>query len=229
MFAGCCGDRVIGVAVCVSFGHSGWLGSVAVDPAWRGQGLGITVSRAAVRCLLQAGVETVFLIATDLGRPVYDRLGFVDENVSYGVWEQERRHPPADNRAEGVQPGSISDAVACDAEATGEDRREFLEVFADRVAVPSAPSQPGYRLALPWGGGPVIATTTASARVLLTDLVTATPGTRLVFPEQNTRGGELAASLGFDLRRRVSRMRLGPPVAGYRPEMIYNVWSVAVG
>ena len=229
VFAACCGDQVAGTATSVSFGRSGWLGSVAVDQAWRGRGLGAAVSKAAVDYLLEAGVETVLLTATDLGRPVYDRLGFVDEGISYGIWERERPHLPAGSSADRVRPGLIEDAVAYDAKATGEDRREFLEVFADRVRVPGGPGQSGYSIALPWGGGPVIATTPESAQVLLTDMVTATEAMRLAFPERNTHGAELAASMGFRLTRRVSRMRLGPPVSGYRPEMIYNVWGLAVG
>jgi GNAT superfamily N-acetyltransferase len=229
VFAACCGDQVAGTAASVSFGRSGWLGSVAVDQAWRGRGLGTAVSKAALDCLLDAGVETVLLTATDMGRPVYDRLGFVDEGISYGIWERERPYQPGGKSADGVRPGGIEDAVAYDAKATGEDRREFLEVFASRVRVPSGPEQSGYRIALPWGGGPVIATAPASAQLLLTDMVTATQGMRLVFPERNTHGAELASSLGFCLARRVTRMRLGPPVSGYRPEMIYNVWGLAVG
>jgi hypothetical protein len=45
----------------------------------------------------------------------------------------------------------------------------------------------------------------------------------------NIQGAAVAASLGFDLVRRVSRMRLGPPVQGFRPEQIYNVFSLAAG
>jgi hypothetical protein len=221
VLAACCGDQVTGTATCVSFGRTGWLGSVAVDQAWRGRGLGTAVSQAALDCLLEAGVETVLLTATDLGRPVYERLGFADEGISYGIWERERPQLPAGPI--GVRPGRIEDAVARDREATGEDRRAFLEAFAGVVAVPRGLEQSGYRLTLPWGGGPVIATAPAAARVLLTDR------TRLAFPERNTHGGELAAALGFRLARRVSRMRLGPPIPGYRPQLIYNVWSLAVG
>jgi hypothetical protein len=107
-----------------------------------------------VEYLLEAGVETELLTATDLGGPVYDRLGFVDEGIPYGIWERERPQLPAGKNADGVQPGAIEDAAAYDAKATGEDRREFLELFANRVRVPRGPEQSGYRIALPWGAGP---------------------------------------------------------------------------
>ena len=52
---------------------------------------------------------------------------------------------------------------------------------------------------------------------------------RLAFPELNVHGAALAWSLGFHLARRVRRMRLGPPVPGYRPGMIYNAFNLAAG
>jgi hypothetical protein len=60
-------------------------------------------------------------------------------------------------------------------------------------------------------------------------MIRTSPGSRLAFPELNARGAALAVSLGFHLARRVRRMRLGPPVPGYRPGAIYNVFSLAAG
>jgi hypothetical protein len=89
--------------------------------------------------------------------------------------------------------------------------------------------QAGYWVALPWGGGPVVAADPASARRLVVEAIRASPGLRLTFPELNAHGAALAVSLGFHLVRRVRRMRLGPPVPGYRPGAVYNVFSLAVG
>ena len=86
----CQDDQVTGAAYSVSFGRTGWLGNVAVDPGARGRGIGTAVSAAALDWLRQAGVATVLLTATELGRPVYDRLGFVSEGVSYGIWQREQ-------------------------------------------------------------------------------------------------------------------------------------------
>ena len=229
MFVGCRDGKVVAVAGCVGFGRTGWLGNVAVDDDLRGQGLGTTMSRTAVDCLRQGGAETVLLTATDLGKPIYERLGFADDGVSYGIWEQ-RRPPVLDGgSAASVRPGQIDAVIAQDAEATGEDRRGYLEPFADRARVPAAAGQAGYWLALPWGGGPVIAANPESARPLIVEMIRTSPGSRLVFPEPNSRGATLATSLGFHLARRVRRMRIGPAVPGYRPGAIYNVFSLAAG
>jgi hypothetical protein len=225
----CQHDRVTGVACSVSFGPTGWIGNVAVDPGARGRGLGTAVSEAVLAWLQQAGVTTVLLTATELGRPIYQRLGFADDGVCYGIWERDRQSRPAADREAGVGPGRIADAVRQDAEATGEDRGSYLSTFATRVRAPVGREGTGYRIALPWGKGPVVASRPDSARALVTDMLRANPDQFLAFPESNAGATELAVSLGFRLTRRCVRMRLGPPVRGFRPERIFNAFSLAVG
>jgi predicted N-acetyltransferase YhbS len=229
MFVASDGDRVVGVACGVCFGHTGWLGNVAVEDAVRGQGLGRVLSETAVDCLRQAGAQTVLLTATKLGQPVYDRLGFTDEGVSYGVWEQESTPVLARDRSATVQPADIDEVLRQDAAATGENRRSYLVPFADGIRVPAGNGQAGYWVGLPWGGGPIVTANPASARPLIIEMIQASPGSRLAFPEVNAHGAALAVSLGFHLARSVRRMRLGPPVPGFRPGTIYNVFSLGIG
>lgn len=225
----CRHDRVTGVAYSVSFGRTGWLGNVAVDPGARGQGIGTAVSAAAIDWLRQAGVATVLLTATELGRPVYERLGFTDDGVRYGIWLLEPPPRTAAGAGPGTGPGRIADALRLDAEATGEDRGAYLRTFAARARVPAAPDQAGYWVPLPWGGGPIVASSAASARALVIEMMRADPDPSLSFPAPNAAGADLAASLGFRLARQVTRMRLGPPVSGFRPERIFNAFSLAAG
>jgi GNAT superfamily N-acetyltransferase len=225
----CRHDRVTGVSYAVSFGPTGWIGNVAVDPDARGQGVGTAVSEAAMDWLRRAGVKTMLLTATQMGRPIYERLGFADDGVCYGIWTRGQQPLPAADGGAGVGPGRIADALRQDAQATGEDRGSFLGTFADRVRTPAGPAGEGYRIALPWGRGPVIASDPDAARALVTDMLRASPDQSLSFPESNTGAAELAAALGFRLARRCTRMRLGPPVSGFRPERVFNVFSLAVG
>lgn len=229
MFVACQDGRVGGVASGVRFGRTGWLGNVAVDDDLRGQGVGTAISQRAVDWLHQAGTDTVLLTATGPGRPIYERLGFTDEGISYGIWEQRQPLILGGDRSATLRPGQIDAVVTQDAEATGEDRRSYLAPFAGRSWVAAGPGQAGYWVALPWGGGPVIAANAASARPLIVEMLRTSPGSRLAFPELNAHGAAIAVSLGFTLARRVRRMRLGPPLPGYRPGAIFNVFSLATG
>jgi GNAT superfamily N-acetyltransferase len=251
----CQQDRVTGTAYSVSFGRTGWLGNVAVDAEARGQGIGTAVSAAAIDWLRQAGVATVLLTATPLGRPVYERLGFTEDGVRYGIWQRDPPRGPSspagsggkagpgggpggvadvsrpdDGAAgSGAGPGGVAGVLRLDAEATGEDRGAYLRAFAVRARVPAEPGQSGYWLPLPWGGGPVVASCADAARALVIGMMQTDPEASLSFPEPNAGGASLAASLGFRLSRLVPRMRLGPPVSGFRPEQVFNVFSLAVG
>lgn len=225
----CRHDRVTGVSYAVSFGPTGWIGNVAVDPDVRGQGVGTAVSQAAMDWLRRAGVTTMLLTATEMGRPIYERLGFADDGVSYGIWTRGQQPLPGADGEARVGPGRIADALRQDAAATGEDRGSFLGTFAARVRTPADPAGAGYRIALPWGRGPVIASGPDAARALVTDMLRAGPDQSLSFPESNTAATALAAALGFRPTRRCTRMRLGPPVRGFAPERVFNVFSLAVG
>jgi GNAT superfamily N-acetyltransferase len=225
----CQHDRVTGVSYAVSFGATGWIGNVAVDPDARGRGLGTAVSQAAMDWLRRAGVTTMLLTATEMGRPIYERLGFADDGVCYGIWAGGQQPLPAPDGAAGIGPGRSAEALRQDAEATGEDRGAFLGPLAARVRTPAARPGGGYRIALPWGRGPVVAAEPDTARALVTDMLRADRDQVLSFPDSNTGAAELAAALGFRRTRRCTRMRLGLPVRGFRPERIFNVFSLAVG
>src|ERR1700754_1706843 len=64
---------IVGTASCIGFGATGWLGGIRVAPAARGRGLGRWLTQAALDWLGER--ETVLLLASDLGRPIYDRFG----------------------------------------------------------------------------------------------------------------------------------------------------------
>ncbi|MGH3157714.1 MAG: GNAT family N-acetyltransferase, partial [Streptosporangiaceae bacterium] len=149
----CQGDRVTGVSCAVSFGRTGWIGNVAVDPDARGRGLGTAVSAAALDALRAAGAATVLLTATDLGRPIYERLGFGYDGMHYGIWRREPPPGPHPGHPEphsghpephsvpdvtgGVRAGTHQDVRAQDLQATGEDRGAFLGRLGGRVRVPA--------------------------------------------------------------------------------------------
>ena len=82
---GCLAGRLHGelVATATRVDHAGmarWIGMVLVKEAWRGRGFG-TVMLERV-----AGVGPCGLDATDLGRPLYQRLGFADVAPNVAGW-----------------------------------------------------------------------------------------------------------------------------------------------
>src|SRR4051794_40394866 len=72
----------VGAVCCVSFGATGWIGALGVAPEARRHGLGRALTEAAIERLRERGASTVLLFATDMGRPLYERLGFVIEGAA---------------------------------------------------------------------------------------------------------------------------------------------------
>src|SRR5262245_43320598 len=82
-FVACVDGRVRGTVTTLDFEKRfGWVSMVLVDPEYRRQGIGTRLLETGLAALERAGVETVKLDATPMGRTVYLQRGFVDE---YGI------------------------------------------------------------------------------------------------------------------------------------------------
>jgi len=70
-------DReIVGTGVATVSGRVGWVGTIWVAPALRRRGLGRAITEAVIEELEASGCRTLVLVATEAGRPVYERLGF---------------------------------------------------------------------------------------------------------------------------------------------------------
>lgn len=67
--------RIVGVGGIEVYGGAGLLRSVAVDPAWRGSGLGLRLTEDRLRWAGARGLDTVYLLTTTAAG-FFPRLGF---------------------------------------------------------------------------------------------------------------------------------------------------------
>jgi GNAT superfamily N-acetyltransferase len=58
-------------------GNEGYILNMYTLPQWRGRGLARTLLEEIIKYVKQAGVPQVWLYATDAGRPVYEKFGFI--------------------------------------------------------------------------------------------------------------------------------------------------------
>ena len=70
---------IVGTAIGIDYGTFGWIAMMLVDPAWRGRGVGARLLEAAMDAV-PSGIP-IRLDATPLGRPLYRRYGFEDEQT----------------------------------------------------------------------------------------------------------------------------------------------------
>jgi ribosomal protein S18 acetylase RimI-like enzyme len=198
-------------------GGTGWVGGVAVVPAHRRVGLGGALTEAIVEFLGGRGVATVLLHATALGRPVYERLGFVPETAYVTLSGPTLARASSGAMVRAGRAADLEAVLALDRTATGEDRRRLLTALWPTGGLVAAVDGRtlGYHLASPWRpGGATIAADSGTGLALL-DAVRVAPGDEVAIsvPAANAAAVGWLESAGFQERYRTIRMHRGPRVA----------------
>lgn len=198
--------RAAASATVITYGQElAWIGMVLTLPDYRGRGFATQLMQRCLDYCDGAGMKTVKLDATDLGRPVYEKFGFVEEYVVErwkGMLDGERREFGRD--------------WALDREAFGADRRELVE----RLGYSRAGRVASY-------AGPVVCRTVEEARErIVHGGASGVTFWDLAMP--NTAAVGLAAELGFASVRRLWRMRRGPAIEE-RPDLVYALGGFEYG
>jgi GNAT superfamily N-acetyltransferase len=224
---------VIGVACCAAFATSGWIGAVGVSPEARRGGLGTALTEAAVRWLRNRGARTVLLYATEAGRPVYERLGFVAEERAIAWRGVAGAAPPLDLQRLG--DADRARLRALDLAVTGERRDAVLDSISPLAGVCAngpdrfSDAMAGWAIASPWGAGTAIAATRPEAGVALMAAATSGPAAgTLIVPDGNLAAGDALRAWRFVRLNDALRMRLGPAVA-WHPEQQFGLFNLFWG
>ena len=177
------------------------------------------------------------LIATALGRPIYEKLGFQVESTYVQMIGPTLDRPPTDWRLRRLTAADLPAISALDRIASGEDRSRHLATFSAGgwvVADPDTAAILGYHVPAPWGEGPIVAVDGPTA-VLLVDAVRSDAWLSggkselsLRIPSQNEAGRRYLQSIGFEKVGWAARMARGDPV-GWHPELIYGRFGGALG
>ncbi|GAA0383990.1 GNAT family N-acetyltransferase [Microbispora corallina] len=178
------GDGLAGTTILTRYGGTAAaVGMMLVASRYSGRGLG---RRLLNHALAEAGDATVFLCATEYGRPLYEKLGFETVDMihacvgrfdagdgAHGGSGRER------NATRLAEPGrDLAALCALDAEVFGADRSGLLARlfdFAEQVRVAGRDGEiTGYGASWRSGDrvfvGPVVAEDDETARALVTDL-----------------------------------------------------------
>lgn len=219
------GDRPVAFVTSIKYDKSGWIGNLIVAESMRGRGMGSALMEKAMEALLQAGVKTVWLTASESGKPIYERLGFVGIDA-VRRWK---------GRAGGMRSGrareiSLEKACETDALGWGEMRNSLVaaavgrgEMFGTDGGFLVIQNCGGFMEAGPWG-----CTDSGAAALLLDIAISGTEGGSeivLDVPERNRDAASLLASRGFTATGRTCLMYFGFEPC-YRPEMVYALGSM---
>jgi GNAT superfamily N-acetyltransferase len=215
-FAGRADDELVATASVVEYGPSAaWIGMVLVDQERRGRGWGTEMLRRAVGHAEWNVGEAFGLDATDLGRPLYLKMGFVDV-APIDRWSGVLKERPIERPLTWVEGDVLAQVAQLDREACGIDRTALLrhlrkdeETAAWAVFDDDQPSAWAFlrRGRLASHLGPVVAATPDGFRTLLAAAARELEGTPVLvdaFREEGTP--ELLAEAGLAIQRRLTRM-----------------------
>jgi predicted N-acetyltransferase YhbS len=219
-----------GAVCCVSFGDTGWIGALGVAPEARRHGLGRGLTEAAVERLRERGARTILLFATDMGRPLYERLGFVAEGAAT-AWRGAAGHPAGDVPVRRLRESDRPALEALDRAATGEDRTRLLGALRPLtgLATERGGDLTGWAARAPYGAGIAICAADADAGVALMAAAASGPdAATFVVPEANAAAAVALRRWGFRPANAGERMRLGPPVR-WAPERQFGLFNLFWG
>lgn len=206
-----------------AFGPIGWIAMVLVDEAFRHRGIATQLVEHALQYLDSQGVQTIRLDATPLGRPVYERLGFLPEYrllrmqgaVSLPSVETSLLPLPAEH---------VPAVCQLDAAITGTSRKGLLQrLYAERPEAATAEfeGQAAVGFAFWRRGrraeqiGPAAAVSAATGVAILDRVLADCPAGPVFvdIPADNGAAVDWAETRGFVVQRDFTRMYRGPRIA----------------
>lgn len=213
-------NKIIGVGCSIIHDDVAWLAHIIVHPEFRNQGHGTSITKQLIKIAEDNKTSTLFLIATEMGAPVYSKLGFVTETeyLFYKDVVLKEKFVLSDKMIP-FQEKYFDQLYRLDKKLSSENRRPHLTEHCSSGIVYLEKDQVlGYYI--PNFGEGIILAEHPSAGIELLKLHL-TNNDKVVFPLDNTFAMQFMMMLSFDFFRKAKRMRLGIKRA-WTPSTIYN-------
>jgi GNAT superfamily N-acetyltransferase len=214
-------SRIVGCGIAMIHGHISWLGTIIVLPEFRRQGIGLEITRHLVEYCFRVGCTSQLLIATDLGEPVYQKLGF-EPNGTYEFFDHESTLQwSVSPQMRELKIDDYGVILELDTNITGENRQNFLKRFLPTGWVyTSKPSGKITGFYLPDLGSGLIMASECEAGLNLMKLRLSTGKTSAVIPSSNVFAKDFLLSEGFRVSQMAKRMFLGKEIL-WQPKNVY--------
>ena len=123
-------------------GKIAWLGNIIVRPEYRNKGLGKILTERLIELAKEKSCESIYLLATSLGKFVYQKLGF-KENGLYLFYQSKMRNVDFE-LSKNIFPFEEqykNEIFELDRLAMGEDRSQVLSLHLEAALVYKSPTQ----------------------------------------------------------------------------------------
>ena len=201
--------EICGVGAIISFQKTAWLAHIIVGKRHRGKGLGTQLTAALVKEAQQMGHSTISLIATELGLPVYSKLGFqIEDEYLFFQRKSEIFSSPKSFLIHAFQSEMERDVLQLDEAITQENRSMVLKehLTAAKVVLQNGQLTGFYLPTLK--NGPICASNSTAGLALLNWKHQTIP--KAALPSSNNIAVQFFERNGFEsFPKRGARMWLG--------------------
>lgn len=217
------GERIAGIGTSIVHGDTAWLALIIVHPEYRNRGIGTLITQTLIDRLSNVGCTTILLVATQLGTPIYQKLGFeADQDYVFYKREQAAEPPritPLHSSIRPMEAHHIHEVLHMDRMMSGEMRQAMLQDHFDKGLVYLRNDHVAGFYLPSLGEGPVVADHEAAGLALLHAKISTMNMT--VLPEHNPLAHEFVQQHHFREWRRGTRMWLGKKIE-WEPAKLYS-------
>jgi len=226
------GGKVVGTAATFCYqDRFAWISMVLVDPEYRNRGIGTQLLARAVQYLDESGIPTLKLDATPLGKPLYEKMGFVREyEVERWILKRTARRELATCDSN-LPADELPEIFKLDCDLFGADRSPLLGSLHDRapeftLAAAKGTQLEGYAFGRrglfadhlgPWTTGDG-----ETALGLLAEFLRRSSRETVLVDamKSNRLAGEILHYSGFTVARPLTRMYRGPNAFPGKPHLL---------
>jgi len=214
-------NKIIGLGTSILFKNTAWIAHIIVSKEYRNQGIGFQIVENLLTDLKSKSIDSVLLIATELGEPLYKKAGF--RPVTDYRWF--KREQPWNNTAvsKNIVPYTkdlYPEIINLDKLISGEDRESLIRIYLDNCLVYLNDSKINGFYLPDLGEGLLFANNPEAGMELMK--VKYSKADKAVLPSENFTGIDFLKQNGFEeLGTKGKRMILGKDIS-WKPDCIYS-------
>ncbi|HET6244598.1 MAG: GNAT family N-acetyltransferase [Bacteroidetes bacterium] len=213
-------NKIVGIGAGIVHNNIAWLGHIIVHSDNRNKGIGKLITQSLIELMKTKHCEPIYLIATDLGASLYERIGFETE-TEYMFFKDINKKPNwlVSKNIKPITKDFHEQIYFIDKINSGEDRIFHIQKYFSRGFVYLHEKVvEGYYLPT-FGEGLIIANRpTAGLELMKMRLLTKD---NAAFPIDNLNAIEFMHQHNYQEFKRAKRMRFGSK-QNWFPENIYN-------
>ncbi len=213
-------NKIVGVGTTIIHHDVAWLAHIIVHKEFRNQGIGRIVTEQLIEMARTNNCKTIYLVATDLGASVYEKVGFITE-TEYIFFKDLKFQPNVNSSPNIIKFNNIykEQLTHIDSTVSGEDRMQQVEQhLADAWVYVTNDILQGYYLPN-LGEGLIIATNHQAGIELMK--MRLSKSINAAFPVNNFDAAAFLLKHGYSPFKKAKRMRLGIE-REWQPANMYN-------